>query len=188
MANIRVDVSESIYDGFTVTFKTPCACTAVTGIKVYYPTIVDGAISTQSKVFTFRDAHGNNLTSVGNLFLQDAYVKVTLDVTGGYAYIQNADTNGYIERRLNVRSATLSASGWSSSAPYTQAVSISDITATDQPTISAGAPATINAANYKALNKAFGMIDRAVTSAGKITFYCYSKKPTVDIPILIKGA
>ena len=46
---------------------------------------------------------------------------------------------------------------------------------------------TPSSANYKAVHKAYAMIDRAVTGANNITFYCYTKKPTVNIPVLIKG-
>lgn len=188
MAYIRLDVSESIYNGMSVTFNAPCGCNDANGLKVYYPTIVDNEIVTESKVFTFRDAHGNDLTGIDNLFTNGVYTKATLDVSNGYAYLQNADTNGYIERRLNVRTATLSASSWSSSAPYTQTVNVPDITANDQPIISVGTPTTLSSASYKALIKAYAMIDRAVTGAGTITFYCYTKKPATDIPVLIKGA
>ena len=89
MANIKVEVSHGILDGQPVTFVAPCDCTKITGLKVYYP---DG-----SKVFSFKDAHGNTLTGLGNLFAAGAYVKAILDVKNGFAYIQNADTNTYIE-------------------------------------------------------------------------------------------
>ena len=86
-----------------------------------------------------------------------------------------------------VRTATLTTAGWSANAPYTQAVNVTGITSAMAPVISHGVPATVNAVNYKALVKAFGFIDRAVTGDGKITFYCYNNKPTVAIPVLIKG-
>lgn len=93
MATLRVDITEPLLDGMDVRFKAPCDCTAVTSLTVYYP----GETDTLSKVFTFRDAHGNDLTGVGNLFVAGAYLKVLLDTTNGYAFIQNADTNAYIE-------------------------------------------------------------------------------------------
>lgn len=188
MANIKVNLKEVLHDGSSVTFKAPCACDAIDGIIVYYPDIVDNTPTTVSKTFKFKDAHGNDLTNISNLFTEGAYVKAVFDTTNCYAYLQNADTNGYIERRLNVRNATLSASAWSSEAPYTQTVQIRDITANDQPIISVGTPTTLSSASYKALIKAYSMIDRAVTGDGIITFYCYTKKPTTDIPVLIKGA
>ena len=96
MANIKIELSQEIIDGQPVTFVAPCDCTAITGIKVYFP----GG----SKVFTFKDAHGNTLTGLGNLFAAGAYVKAILDVKKGFAYIQNADTNKYIEDTFLKRS------------------------------------------------------------------------------------
>lgn len=184
MANIRIDLKEELTNGHEATFQAPCNCTAITGIVAYYPSNGDLV----SKSFTFRDAHGNDLTGIGNLFAQGAFVKVILDSVNGHAYIQNAGTNGYLEHRMKYRTATLAVNGWTTSAPYTQTVTVSGITANDAPMISMGTPATPNAANYKSTKKAYGMIDRAVTGSGTITFYCYSKKPTVAIPIVVKGA
>lgn len=89
MANIRVDLNHELNNGQPVTFVAPCDCTAVTGLKVYH---LGG-----SQVFLFKDAHGNSLTGIGNLFESGAIVKALLDTTNGYAYLQNADTNKYIE-------------------------------------------------------------------------------------------
>lgn len=89
MANIKVVLDHAIIDGQPVTFQAPCDCTKVTGLKVEYP----GGY----KVFTFKDAHRNALTGIGNLFAAGAYVKVILDVNNASAYIQNADTNAYLE-------------------------------------------------------------------------------------------
>lgn len=89
MANIRVDLNHELNNGQPVTFVAPCDCTAVTGLKVYH---LGG-----SQVFLFKDAHGNILTGIGNLFESGAIVKALLDTTNGYAYLQNADTNKYIE-------------------------------------------------------------------------------------------
>lgn len=89
MAKIKVELSHAIIDGQPVTFVAPCDCTAITGLKVYYP----GG----SKEFTFKDANGNDLTGLGNLFSSGAYVKAILNVNSGNAYLQNADTNAYLE-------------------------------------------------------------------------------------------
>jgi hypothetical protein len=55
-------------------------------------------------VFAFADAHGNNVGNINHLFTKDVVVKVILDVTNGFAYIQNADTNKYIEDTFLKRS------------------------------------------------------------------------------------
>ena len=97
MAQIRIDLAEPLIDGMDIKFKAPCDCTAITGMVVHYPAEDD---STANKSFVFKDTHGNILTGLGNLFVKDAYVKVIVDTTNGIAYLQNADTNGYLEDRL----------------------------------------------------------------------------------------
>ena len=92
MAKIKVVLEHPLYNGMVITIGAPCECSAVTGLTVYS----DGV----SKSFAFRDAHGNDLTGLGNLFSEGAYIRAVLDTENGYAYIQNADTNGYIERML----------------------------------------------------------------------------------------
>ena len=93
MANIRLSAKCELYDGMAVTFKAPCDCTAVDGLNIH--------VADTKQTFTFRDAHGNDLKGTENLFLTGTYVTVILDTTKAYAYIQNADTNTYLEHRLN---------------------------------------------------------------------------------------
>lgn len=96
MANIKIELNGPIFDGQPLSFKAPCNCTAVTGINVVS---LDGE-KTVSNVFTFTDAHGNTLTGIGNLFAAGAMVRVILDTSAKKAYIQNADTNAYLEAQL----------------------------------------------------------------------------------------
>ena len=91
--NIRVDLNYPIKDGTEVVFRSPEECSQVTGLKVYYR----GEDGAASKEFSFADAHGNNVGDVPHLFAKNAVVKVILDVTTGMAFVQNADTNKYIE-------------------------------------------------------------------------------------------
>lgn len=93
MADIRVDINSVLTDGMDISFKAPCNCTEVDAIKVCY--VKDQELVSQR--FVLKDAHGNDLTGIGNLFSEGAYVHVILNTTNGFAYIQNADTNGYIE-------------------------------------------------------------------------------------------
>lgn len=96
MANIRVDVSGIITDGQSITFKAPCDCSEIEKLNVYY---IENGVRV-SKLFTMKDAHGNDLTSIGNLFEKDAYVVTILNSVDGVAYLQNADTNAYLEGRF----------------------------------------------------------------------------------------
>lgn len=82
---------------------------------------------------------------------------------------------------------TVPASGWSASAPYTQTISITGLTAAMDimPTLNVTTSST--AAQVASWKKALGMIDDGTTANGSITFKCYSKKPTVDIPLYLKS-
>ena len=93
MSKIKVTSKVEIYDGMSITFKAPCECTAVDGLTVCYKGM--------SQSFTLRDSHGNDLAGVRNLFSAGTYVKVILDTTSGVSYIQNADSNAYLENRLD---------------------------------------------------------------------------------------
>ena len=88
--NIRVNLNTNIADGSEVVFRSPADCSQVTGLSIYH---------TGGKTeFAFADAHGNNVGDIDHLFAENAVVKVILDVTAGMAFVQNADTNAYIER------------------------------------------------------------------------------------------
>ena len=96
--NIRVDLNIPIKDGAEVVFRSPVDCSQVTGLIVYY--IGDDG-NTRNKEFAFADAHGNNVGDIDHLFAENVAVKVILDVTSGMAFVQNADTNAYLEGRFD---------------------------------------------------------------------------------------
>lgn len=101
MANIKVTVDYPIANGLPLTFKSPTDCSQITGLVVCYP---EGSTST-SKTFQFADAHGNNVGDI-DLFAANVLVKVILDVDAAKAYVQNADTNAYIEGELAKKAPT----------------------------------------------------------------------------------
>ena len=94
--NIRVNLTTPIRDGTEVVFRSPVDCSQVTGLIVYYKENE----STISKEFAFADAHGNNVGDIDHLFAENVVVKVILDVTHAMAFVQNADTNAYLEGRF----------------------------------------------------------------------------------------
>ena len=112
--NIRVDLNYPIKDGAEVKFRSPVDCSQVTGLIVYYFS-EDGV--RESKEFAFADAHGNNVGDIDHLFAENVVVKVILDVAMGMAYVQNADTNAYLEGRfdeVSVDDSKASNKPWSS--------------------------------------------------------------------------
>ena len=95
--NIRVDLNYPIKNGTELVFRSPVDCSQVTGLKVYY---IEG-VNHASKEFVFADAHGYNVGDVPHLFAESVVVKVILDVSTGMAFVQNADTNAYLEERFS---------------------------------------------------------------------------------------
>lgn len=92
-----------------------------------------------------------------------------------------------VEQIKDRKTAALAAGGWSGSAPYTQTVSVPGILAADTPVVSLFLPGGLSAAMVKAQKKAYGMVDRAESGDGQITFTCYNKKPAVDFQVAVKG-
>jgi hypothetical protein len=94
---IRVDLNHFIENGSGIKFKAPVNCTEVTRLQVVYPSDTG---DTTAKTFTFADANGNDVGEISNLFAADAIVKVLLDTDANAAFVQNADTNAYLEEQF----------------------------------------------------------------------------------------
>lgn len=104
MATIKVTSKQPIYNGSVITFEAPCDCTEVDYLKVCYPILSEGEIVNTFTTFALVDAHNREVAGIGNLFEEGAYVRVVLDVDNEYAYIQNGDTNSYLENKMQFNS------------------------------------------------------------------------------------
>lgn len=93
MAYIGITLDHPLQDGEDIKFKAPCDCTAVSGLQITYQTGVEG--ETETKVFSFADSHGYDLTGLGNLFCAGAYVKTMVDTTNHKAYLQNVGATAF---------------------------------------------------------------------------------------------
>lgn len=80
---------------------------------------------------------------------------------------------------------TLSADGWSDTAPFMQAVDIVGITADMSPLVDIVLSDDID--TVKAEQAAWGYITKAVAVDGGIVFYCYDAVPKMDITIKVKA-
>lgn len=110
-----------------------------------------------------------------------------------------ANTNTYSATKINekinnlqnqftqVRQITLSAIGWSDSAPYSQKVTLDDIKSSYSPLISIddSQSKADKKSQLKQLNK---YVDRVETYDGYLLFQCDERIPTIDINLLVKGA
>ena len=98
-------------------------------------------------------------------------------------------TKGYVDTALSnaktiAKTATLTAAGWSASAPYTQSVTVSGLTDTKR--AMAYPVYGSNTATNLALKEACGMVSFASRSGNVLTFTCLEDKPTVNIPITVE--
>ena len=186
MANIKIELGHPVIEGMPLSFRAPCNCTEVNGIKVTYP---DGE-NTAFIVFSFADAHGNNLAGLGNLFTANAMVRVILDPSKAKAYIQNADTNKYLEGRFETiqkaaSNAQSTANGAVTAAANAQntansaatAASNAQNTANGAVTAAANAQSTANGAATAAAN-AQSTANGAATAAANAQNTANSKAPT----------
>lgn len=91
-----------------------------------------------------------------------------------------------IDKREILNTTTLTAAGWSGTAPYTQTVAVTGITAGRLPDkiIPQYSATTATAILQK---EAFSMISYYDTGAGTITFTCLEDKPVTAIPLQIVG-
>lgn len=91
-----------------------------------------------------------------------------------------------IEDLQHVKPVTIPASGWSSSAPYTQTINVLGVTSEDEPIISLSYNPT-SETDKRLMAKNYGYIDEITTLNGQIKVTCKFRKPDRNIPIVLKG-
>ncbi|MEG2404334.1 MAG: hypothetical protein RSC01_05380 [Oscillospiraceae bacterium] len=109
-----------------------------------------------------------------------AYGEPAVD-KAGHLYIGSATGSITAQALASKRyTATLLASAWSASAPYTQTVSVSGMVAD-------GTPLVDKAAFTEALQEEFNKINGGISTAvNSLTAKCLTDKPTSDIPLRIE--
>lgn len=96
-------------------------------------------------------------------------------------------TNKEVNRLSNGVAVTLSASEWSSSAPYSQTVGVSGLKSTDVVHVYPYTPHSLQASTVKTYRKMAGMITDAESANNQMTFYCSNKKPASNFQVWLEG-
>ncbi len=104
----------------------------------------------------------------------------TVATSGSYTDLSNTPTIPTVSDY----NASLLLPNWSSTAPYTQTVSVQGILATDTPIVDVVLSSTTSTAI--AQNSSWAFVSKIETSANSITATCLESKPEVDLPILLK--
>ena len=175
-------------NGEEILFKASCDSSEAAGLKITYP--VDEYGTKNTKNFIFKDAHRNDLSGQTDLFIVGSYVKAVLDTKNSIAYIQNADTNGYLERRLgtlesNIKStetfvATVSTTWTGTKAPFTQTIAVEGMTETTKVVADVLLSDDYEASQTELEN--YNKIYRISTAADQITVHA-SEKTEVELSI-----
>ena len=82
---------------------------------------------------------------------------------------------------------TLTASNWSSSAPYSQKVSVPTVKATDSVSMGKAHTKDSSVTDIETYDEMAGLITSAEVTDGYVTFYCAAEKPTADFKVKLKG-
>lgn len=107
----------------------------------------------------------------------------------GEREILDGDVGGHLNNRIDMLQTyviPLKANGWSSSAPYSQTVTVPGVTEETNMGPMYFAP-TKNKTTDQNLSDALELLSYGVTSENSVTIYCYEAKPTVDITVLADG-
>lgn len=99
------------------------------------------------------------------------------EVTGRVAMIANTKES----------LVTLSASNWSSSAPYSQKIAIPSVKATDSVSMGKAHTKTSSPTDIETYDEMAALITSAEVTDGFVTFYCAAEKPTADFKVKLKG-
>lgn len=90
--------------------------------------------------------------------------------------------NDAFAKMVHETSITLLSSGWSNTAPYTYTYTLSSVLANQGFSYALDPSATT-----ESVAEAFGFISTAAAAAGSLVFKCNADKPTVNIPIVVRG-
>jgi len=165
-----------------------------------YPELKD-ALFTPERWNQIRDA----VIALERFFLKDVdtmiteVAKNTIGINDN-ATGSNANTNTYSATKINekindlknhftqAQRVTIFLSGWSTTAPYTQTVTLSGVKETDTLDIDMYFDTTDTAANIKLMKKSYSCLDKVIPSNNTLKLYAYNKKPISDFTIKVKGA
>lgn len=142
--------------------------------KIAYAHAQNKGIAVESGLYKFTTNSEGHITAVSAVDLGALLTKEAIIAALGYS-----------PARCYSYTGTLLASGWSSTAPYTQTITIQGIVATDEPFFDLNMTnATVD--NAGDLAKNWVLVKKLEAGANSIIATCYDSAPTIDLPMNIK--
>lgn len=173
--------------------ETGCTVTATDGSGTTSATITNGTNGTNGddgkSAYELAVAKGYTGSEADWLLSLKAPVP-SIDSDTKHWLIGEEDTNVIAEGKVDINTdcavlyATLPASGWSNTAPYTQTVTVTSISADNMPIVDLKYSDTED--NWDSEEKAFACLTKITTANGSITTVCRKEKPTVDFTIQMR--
>lgn len=98
----------------------------------------------------------------------------------------NSNVTELLDQIYFFKTATLPASGWSASAPFTQTISVPGLKSSYRPFVQCvNSPGTKQ--DKKVIQKQWNFVDSMNSGDGTLTAVCKFEKPTIDFQIVLKG-
>lgn len=142
--------------------------------KIAYAHAQNKGIAVENGLYKFTTNSEGHITAVSAVDLGALLTKEAIIAALGYSPAQCYSYTG-----------TLLASGWSSTTPYTQTITIQGIVATDEPFFDLNMTnATVD--NAGDLAKNWVLVKKLEAGANSIIATCYDSAPTIDLPMNIK--
>lgn len=155
----------------------------------YSPTVTATTVSNGVDL-TIVDKNGTQNVGIRNG--ADGQSAYEIAVDNGYigteeewlASLKGIDGTTTIQTTKIDKTCTFLATGWSDTVPYTQTVTVEDITESFNPRIDI--IISDNVVTGKKEEIAFSYVTKVTTGNGILTAYCYETKPDVDLNIMIE--
>lgn len=117
-------------------------------------------------------------TMTGNIDMGGQQIKNMAEPISDGDGVTLAYLKSYADGRYLSADVTLTADGWSDSAPYTQTLALAGVLATDRPHFG-----VVYTENWEAEKEAFSLVDQLDTADGSLTFTCFAERPEADLTI-----
>lgn len=134
---------------------------------------------TSGDIFTADDMNATNKVVNKMQLEDDTFRREITEAVSGLSSVVKTITGEKI--------LVISASRWSSTLPHTQEIAFPGMKESDVPIYGLRLSGTLSNVTVENQKRVFGYIDRYASGSGKVTLYCYSKKPDIDVTVCVKG-
>lgn len=189
-ANTAISASSTGSDNYLLypfTVTTTQALTLVAYRPVYIKGNLSGTVFTPASTAPLTQSDPTSVDGYQYLLLGMAYSTTAMYLLIEHPIYEYRD--GVFQECSRARRnviVTVPSSGWSSTAPYTQTISVPGIVSTDEPTLFGYTTKDMTQADIDTTETMVSYISDGYTANGSITLYCLKFKPGSNFNIILK--